>query len=436
MAEDQQATNWSQYRLVIGLSFVQSFVWGLVLSMFPLFARELGAKEFAIGALAAVHPLLSVVGAVPMGLLANRFSRRGMFVLAYVLSLLAAISYACTTRAIALVVPQFLFGLSMVAYWPTQHSHISDNIAPAERARMFGLAMGLTGTGGIIGPVFAGRIADAYGFQVMYICLAVVTLAGLALCIWVKSPPGWEGSRAGVGTGPRLTLSGMRELLGRPALRFVMTCTVVMFVQWGLRDTFLPLYAADLSLTRTAIGALVTVQTISMCASRLALGFLGRRAPAGRAILIFVFAAALVTLAVPALSTFGALAAVSFIAGIGSGVCVPLNLTNIANATYRHERPMAMSLESAAASFGRLFSSLTFGWVAGVLGIPAIFIIGNLLVLAGVAWLARIPVPGLGREIEPQAAAGKSPAAAGAAAAGPASGRAGTPAPTAGGGSR
>ncbi|MDP2873166.1 MAG: MFS transporter [Bacillota bacterium] len=395
MSEPRQVTNWSQYRLVIGLSFVQSFIWSLVLSMFPLFARELGAREFAIGALAAVHPFLSVMGAIPMGFLANRVSRKGMFVLAYVLSLLAALAYAATTSPAGLILPQLLFGLSVIAYWPTQHAHISDNVAPAERARLFGLAMGLTGLGGVVGPVLGGRIADTMGFPAMYLLHAVVTLAGLALCTKVQTPAeagrSWGGVRV-----QALTPAGARALVVRPEMRFVLFSTVVLFVQWGLRDTFLPLYAADLNLTRTAIGTLVTFQTASMSVSRLSLGVLGRRAPAGRAILIFIAVGAAVTLAVPALHSFAGLAVISLIAGIGSGVAVPLNLTNVANATDRHERPMAMSLESAASAFGRLCSSLSFGWMAGWAGLPAVFVVGNVLVLAAVGGLVRFRAPGLG----------------------------------------
>lgn len=404
MSEERQATNWGQYRLVIGLSFVQSLIWGLVLSMFPLFARELGAREFAIGALAAVHPFLSVMGAIPMGFLANKVSRKGMFVLAYVLSMLAAFAYAATTRPTGLILPQLLFGLSVIAYWPTQHAHISDNVAPAERARLFGLAMGLTGSGGVLGPFLGGRIADTYGFPPLYLVHAAVTVIGLILCTQVKSPGDVCGTAAAGATArpggwrpaQPLTPAGARALAVRPEMQFVLYSTVVLFVQWGLRDTFLPLYAADLNMTRTAIGTLATFQTASMAVSRLSLGFLGRRAPAGRAILIFIAIGAAVTLAVPAVSGFSALAVIALVSGIGSGVAVPLNLTNVANATDRHERPMAMSLESAASALGRLCSALTFGWMAGWAGLPAVFVVGNVLVLAAVAGLVRFRAPGLG----------------------------------------
>jgi len=391
--EQAQPTNWQQYRLVIGLSFLQSMIWGLVLSMFPLFARELGANELTIGSLAAVHPLLSVLGAVPMGILAGRLSRKAMFALAYVMSGLAGAAYAITNSPGGLIIPQVLFGLSVVAYWPSQHAHISDNVDPAQRARLFGLAMGLTGFGGIIGPIVAGRIADTLGFQSMYLFQGLIAVAGLALVTQVREP---AVDTTVSGASPRgLSLAATRMLLSRPSLQFIYLCTIIMFLQWGLRDTFLPLYAADLNLTRTAIGALATAQTASMSATRLLLGMLGKRAPAGRAVLLFVSLSAFVTLAVPALSGFGALVVVAFVAGIGSGAAVPLNLTNVANATARQERPMAMSLETAASASGRLVSSVSFGWLASRIGIPPLFIIGNLVVLAAVAGLSRMRAPGL-----------------------------------------
>ncbi len=259
MGEESRATNWGQFRLVIGLSFLQSMIWGLVIAMFPLFARELGADELAIGSLAAVHPLLSVLGAVPMGLLANRLGRRGMFYLAYALSLGAALAYMVTRSPGGLVVPQLLFGLSAVAYWPTQHSHISDNVDPVQLARLFGLSMGLTGLGGIIGPVMAGRIADTFGFQAMYGFCAAISVAGMALCIKVQAPVQDDPAHR----GPPLNLRSIRTMLARPTLQFVYLSAIAMFVQWGLRDTFLPLYAADLNLSMTAIGALATFQTTS-----------------------------------------------------------------------------------------------------------------------------------------------------------------------------
>lgn len=359
MVEQAGGTNWPQFRLVIVLSFLQSLIWGLVISMFPLYARELGAAEFTIGTLAAVHPLLSVLAAVPIGMLAGRIGRRGMFYLAYAFSLAAAVAYMFTRTPGSLVLPQLFFGLSAVAYWPTQSAHISDNIDPAQRARFFGLAMGLTGLGGIIGPVVAGRIADAYGFQPMYGFFAGVAVLGLLLCRGVKA-----AAADGVGRPSMLTVGDLRRLLSRPASRFIYLSCIAMFIQWGLRDTFLPLYAADLNLTRTAIGGLATMQTISMSGTRLLLVVLGKRAPAGRAVLLFIALSALVTLAVPGLSSFTALAVVAFAAGIGSGAFVPLNLTNLTNVTDSRERPMAMSLETASSAAGRLLSSISFGFLA------------------------------------------------------------------------
>jgi MFS family permease len=391
MSEESRGTNWPQYRLVIGLSFLQSLIWGLVVAMFPLYARELGAAEFTIGSLAAVHPLLSVIAAVPIGMLGSRIGRRGMFYLAYAFSLAAAVAYMFTRTPASLILPQLFFGLSAVTYWPTQSAHISDNIDPTQRARFFGLAMGLTGLGGIIGPVVAGRIADSYGFQAMYGFFGIVAAVGLVLCRGVKPAEDANGAiRPSI-----LTVADLKSLLARPASRFIYLSVVAMFVQWGLRDTFLPLYAADLNLTRTAIGGLATMQTISMSGSRLLLVALGQRAPAGRAVLVFVALSALATLAVPGLSSFGALAAISFVAGIGSGAFVPLNLTNLTNVTDSRERPMAMSLETASSAAGRLISSLTFGFMASQIGIPAVFLVGNVAVLLAVFGLARMRVPDL-----------------------------------------
>lgn len=405
MTEESYATNWGQYRLVIGMSILQSLIWGLVIAMFPLFARELGADEFAIGSLAAVHPLLSVLGAVPMGMLAARLSRKAMFATAYTLSLLAAGAYSVTGSALALVVPQVLFGLSVVAYWPTQHAHISDSVNPEQRARLFGLSMGLTGLGGVAGPVIAGRIADALGFQVMYWFFAGVAAAGLVLCTQVREP-GTDTTIPALRT-KGVSLAATKALLVRSSLRFVFLATIALFIQWGLRDTFLPLYAADLNLSRTHIGALATFGTIGMSGTRLLIGLFGRRLPGGRYVLAFVALGALATLAVPALGTFAGLAAVSLVAGIGSGAAVPINLTNVANATSRQERPMAMSLETAASASGRLFGTLIFGWLASRSGIPVVFIAGNLVVLAMVAVLARMPAPGVTAGIAPDPVAGR-----------------------------
>jgi MFS family permease len=314
-----------------------------------------------------------------------------MFYLAYAFSLAAAVAYMFTRTPASLILPQLFFGLSAVTYWPTQSAHISDNIDPTQRARFFGLAMGLTGLGGIIGPVVAGRIADSYGFQAMYGFFGIVAAVGLVLCRGVKPAEDANGAiRPSI-----LTVADLKSLLARPASRFIYLSVVAMFVQWGLRDTFLPLYAADLNLTRTAIGGLATMQTISMSGSRLLLVALGQRAPAGRAVLVFVALSALATLAVPGLSSFGALAAISFVAGIGSGAFVPLNLTNLTNVTDSRERPMAMSLETASSAAGRLISSLTFGFMASQIGIPAVFLVGNVAVLLAVFGLARMRVPDL-----------------------------------------
>lgn len=133
----------------------------------------------------------------------------------------------------------------------------------------------------------------------------------------------------------------------------VIACTIVFFWVISLRAylfTVLPTIAADLGLSPSAAGALIGVVSLGYCAALWSSGFLPGKC---RRVIVVGMAASVIAMLGVALSPGpAALYAAAALAGLGSGVYLPLGLAIVVGVSRPGRRSRNMSFHELAATAG------------------------------------------------------------------------------------
>ncbi len=142
---------------------------------------EFGVSDTTLGALAASMAVVGVLGAFPMGYLADHWRRTTLLVLA-----MGAWTVCMGLNALA---PGFVLlfaarlGVGIVeANSPAAYSLMADYYPVATRARMMGRYQMGSAVGGLVGVGLSGVLVDTYGWRAafwMWIPLGVVVVAVL-----------------------------------------------------------------------------------------------------------------------------------------------------------------------------------------------------------------------------------------------------------------
>lgn len=243
------------------VSFFSSFVSGPLNTLLPVYveAELLRAPLFSAG-LRAVFLILGGVFAVPAGRLCDAWGVKPVYVLGALGPILAGVIFftgdpllltaLCTGIGIS-------FGFNSAGGQSYLISAAPSSVIGIASAGYF---LGNT-LGSAAGNLLAGPIADAYGFQILGICIALlgictVLIAFLALPT-IPSPESSGNSRS---------LSGFLNLLRRSDMRLLLGIRYLPTSYWGAVTLLLPLLIFRLTGTSTAATTYSAISlTIAAC---------------------------------------------------------------------------------------------------------------------------------------------------------------------------
>ncbi len=147
---------------------------GLFFNFIPIYlAKQFILSEYQVGVVLGAFGLSMAITHIPAGRLADRFGRRPLLIIAWVLGLLAAI-----VMGFAFSLPLFLVGLFAYGLTAFVASPLSSYVTAARGNWQVSTALSLTtatfATGNVLGPVTGGWIGDHYGLRMSFFVAAVV----------------------------------------------------------------------------------------------------------------------------------------------------------------------------------------------------------------------------------------------------------------------
>src|ERR1700716_1030838 len=252
-----------------GASFAALSARGLTV---PLYAHDLGASRFEVGALFSVATLAAAVLSLPSGLLVDRLGPRTLLIASLVLTVISQLATAAATTVAPLFVWQLVGGLAAGAQQSALFSAVTESVSGGRLGRALGWLTFSMQTGFFLGPSLAGialRWIDVRTDIAVTTVLVVLAIPGAFAA---------SGTRQHEGRGLSLR-EPLRALVKQRAFLPVTVGLIAMTLVWGTVGAFLPVFGKEaLGLPSAQVGYLLALQAVVNGLSRLPGGRLVDRA--------------------------------------------------------------------------------------------------------------------------------------------------------------
>lgn len=346
--------------------------------VFSLLAIELGANPLEIGLLVSLYAVCPLLLAIYTGKLIDRFGARapmfiGILGMALVLLLAAAVPRLAMLYGMAL-----LFGLAAMIFFVAVQSIVGAVGREQDRVRNYGLLSIGFSLAGILGPLVAGFSIDYLGHSNALLILAGCTLVSLLLL--------WSQPRL----VPRVTHAeekkrsrNVLDLLRVPALRGTFIVSGALSAAGDLYGFYMPIYGRHIGLSASAIGTIMAASAVSSFVIRLYLSAMPKQGAEMRMLNLALFVASTAYFLFPLFQNPWALAAISFLLGLGVGADQPLSLSLIYELVPQGRAGEAAGVRLTVHYCAHVAIPLAFGGIGSAFGIAPVFIVNALMLLTG-----------------------------------------------------
>jgi predicted MFS family arabinose efflux permease len=170
---------WSVFAILFALMVVDYVDRQVVVSMFPHLKAQWGLSDSQLGALVSIVSITVALGAIPLSLLADRWSRvKSIFFMVLIWSL-ATISCAFAHSYEQLLGARSVVGIGEAAYGTVGAALLASLFPVRMRSTILGAFLAATMLGSVLGVMLGGFIAERWGWQTGF---GAVGIPGLLLC--------------------------------------------------------------------------------------------------------------------------------------------------------------------------------------------------------------------------------------------------------------
>jgi MFS family permease len=228
---------------------------GFVMPLLALYLTgERGLSVEQAGLVVSLYGAGSLLSGPVGGFFADRSGRRRTLVAALVLGALAMLHLAFARAPLHICAAAFLLGLLGELYRPVVSAAIADVVAPADRARAYGVLYWAVNIGFAVGSALGGAMSR-YGWYLLFVGDAATTLAYAAV-VWLRVPE----------TRPAHLVHEEREPLWAPLADrpFVAFCILISMVGLLFHQAFvtLPIDVRAHGLSAATYGALIALNGV------------------------------------------------------------------------------------------------------------------------------------------------------------------------------
>ncbi len=357
---------------------------GIIGPLLPVYAQQMGATGFQLGLIFAAFAATRMVFTPLVGRISDRFGRKWFLLTGLVAFTLLSFGYVAATTVVHITLLRLAHGATSALVIPIAFAYIGDITPEKQEGRYMSFINLAIFTGMGIGPYAGGRLADAYGLRSAFWALFAFGAFAIALVLFLL--PDLRPQRA----EDREQLPPLREILSNPLVEGLLTIRAGSAVRRAVVMAFLPVFADYIGLTKTHMGAMISVFIIAAALMQYPAGILADRYNRIRIIVAGEIIATICFAFFPIVRSFPHLLAVGAAAGVAGGLAMPSVLAINTEVGRDYGMASMMGLFDAAMGFGMLFGALIGGVVMDFYGIRAVFYYGVFMGVAAIAAFALL----------------------------------------------
>lgn len=161
-----------------------TFFDAVILSFFPIFGLRSGLALGQVTMILGVAIIGNALMQLPIGLLADKWSRMGVIILSAIITTILAMSMVWTIDSWLIWPVMLILGTTAFAIYTVALAVLGDNFDGPDLIAGSAAFAAMWGIGGLLGPPIAGAATDAFGIDAIPVTISliyVVLLLGLGL---------------------------------------------------------------------------------------------------------------------------------------------------------------------------------------------------------------------------------------------------------------
>ncbi|HVQ87192.1 MAG TPA: MFS transporter [Actinomycetes bacterium] len=241
--------------LVYAALFVGELSWSGVTPLIPSYIEQYDLTDFEGGMVLSVASLGILVASLPASAITSRVTPRTLTLGAMAVISLAGFAMTVAPNYPSIIVARFVFGLGFGTLWVSMAAWL-DDAAGDKSAQILALTTAIVGVSAMLGPAYAGWVAEHFGLSAPFVGLALIAAVLFSLLLVDRS-----------GTGRRLDPAPpARELLQAvrcdPGLVTMLLLTTAAAVVWMTADLLVPLRLDDGGYSVSGIGVVFSIASL------------------------------------------------------------------------------------------------------------------------------------------------------------------------------
>jgi DHA1 family multidrug resistance protein-like MFS transporter len=350
--------------------FVSMLGVGIIVPFLPLYARDMGASAFTMGAIFSSFSLARGLVMPYVGSLSDRHGRKIFIIIGLLGYALLALALIWASSPWELVLNRVLQGIFAAMVLPVSMALVADMTPEGQEGSIFGGFNTYFLLGFAVGPLIGGATYDHLGLNSNFLLMAGLSLLSLLMVLFmVKEPKKVKQASGKGGWAEQLALLKDRPLLAVFLARSLSAAGMGCFV------AFLPVLAAEKSLSNTELGWLLAVNVLVMTGLQKPCGWLADRwSRTGLAAMGLLLSGACKGM-LPLPGDFQGLLMLCVLEGVAAGLALP-SLTALAVSNGRRVGAgmgVTMGSFGMAMSLGVSIGPLAAGLLADWRGIDMVF---------------------------------------------------------------
>ena len=342
----------------------------IIIPTLPLYARLFDASDVMIGGLVAANGLARLLFDIPAGGLALRRHPKRYLILGLSIVSASSLLAALATDYWTLLIARMIEGAGASIYVVCALTLMGQATTLRKRGRILALYIAMIDAGTMIGPLFGGYTAEAFGLSTpFYLYAVVVGVAAIWTAFVLRIPPEIETSTER--SEKHVTGREMITLIRNPAVMLVGLATLSLFLTRGaITQTAIPIFAFDnLGATRWNAGILLSAVNLASLLITAPSGALTDRVGRKPMAMLSILATATVILLIPFAPTVQTLLIFMVLYGLALGLSGPTSAWFI-DVTPPDVRGTGMGLYRLGNDFGLFIGPAIAGLLIDVTKTP------------------------------------------------------------------
>jgi MFS family permease len=362
---------------LIGLMVLAHLAFGGVRLTLTLWAVARGMSPLGVGLLLSMLMIMPTLTSVAMGRWSDRVGFRPPVRCGMLLILLGGLLAAWAPHLAVIALGSVLVGWGVTMAQVAVTQAIGQACGPEGTTWGFaGMSVGFSFSG-FVGPLVAGVLIDNAGHASAFLAMCITPPLGLLLLRTVRSPLLQPVARAQHSEG----VAPQASLMALGSIRSALIIAAMVALAWDLFNFFMPVHAAALGLSATAIGAIASTYAAGSLAVRMVLGRMAQRVSPARLLTVALAMTVLLYGITPWATSLPQLLALALLTGLMLGAGQPLAMTLLHQNAPPGREGEAIGMRSVIVSASQTFLPAAFGALGSALGTGPVFWVVALTVL-------------------------------------------------------